>query len=70
MQDVTAESTSLRDTEHLARFTLTCGASTGYTMPAAPGQYTLVAASCSMTWESSGGAGDDGGCGRYVTLST
>jgi hypothetical protein len=38
MQDVTVESTSLRDTEHLARFTLTCGASAGYTMPAREGR--------------------------------
>lgn len=42
MQDVTAESTWLRDTEHLARVPLTGDPDTGYTMPAQPGRYTIV----------------------------
>jgi hypothetical protein len=49
---------------------LTCGTDTGYTMQAEPGRYTLVLMpGTGQLMLSTGGIGDDGGCGRYVTLS-
>jgi hypothetical protein len=49
-------------------FTLT---STGPTMRAEPGQYTIVLMPATgRLMLSTGDGGDDGGCGRYVTLST
>ena len=52
-------------------FTLTCGTDTGYTGQLQPGRYNVVLMPpTGQLMLSTGELGDDGGCGRYVTLST